>query len=89
VPLQCSDWGERPLSAAQLLYAGVDAHCLTTLYDVLMGHVTSPAPPLLTALPAAPTPKRVGKNQRRPAGNTATQVCPPITKLWVRPGAIW
>jgi hypothetical protein len=27
--LQCSDWGERPLSAAQLSYASVDAHCLT------------------------------------------------------------
>jgi ribonuclease D len=27
--LQCSDWGARPLSAAQLSYASVDAHCLT------------------------------------------------------------
>eukprot|EP01048_Picozoa_sp_COSAG05_P012677 COSAG05_NODE_1289_length_5268_cov_4.125943_1_plen_277_part_00 len=38
---QCSDWEQRPLSAAQLHYAALDAWCLTRLADVVVQHLVT------------------------------------------------
>lgn len=35
---QCSAWGERPLTSAQLQYAALDVFCLLALLDDLIGH---------------------------------------------------
>ena len=35
---QCSDWGERPLKDAQILYAAADAACLLDVYDALVSY---------------------------------------------------
>ena len=37
--MQCSDWAVRPLSAAQLRYAGLDASVLVQLFDSLLAMV--------------------------------------------------
>ena len=46
--MQCSDWGRRPLTRRQFVYAALDAHVLLRVYDALApaaGTVCEPCQP--------------------------------------------
>ena len=48
--MQCSSWGRRPLTAAQLRYAALDAHATLLVYERVMACMPGTAPGVVQTL---------------------------------------
>ena len=72
---QTSNWEERPLSMQQQLYAAIDGHVLTTLFDELLGRwfKCGGSMRVLDTLTASNAVKHLPVTQRQNAANAAAE----------------
>lgn len=88
--LQCSPWGDRPLTPRMLEYAALDAHVLTSLYDRLLesevsgryvrrARAAAAGEPLLDTAPAAGSSLEGEQGEERAAKPAARARTTPAT----------